>query len=371
MGGGPHMTTRVLAPGAGRLSAIIFSVMNLRGYQMGQAGALPTTLPRRASRRGRRHSPRIRNEPRSSSAVHLRADQEPRRALPAGLGPVQRVVHGEALGVLGRERVQLRFEQDVRLRLVREDQGEGRRVPGVLERGAGHLVHGRDARAAGHHADGGGLDLAAAVHPLAAAQVLDGADGPLQRDLVAHLERPEVLRHLAAVREAVHDAALVDLDDEVRDAEVVLRRRRRVRALDLGRVRLRVLAAVPLARDDARHVGAEDLHVLAERQPEGHGRRRQLEAEELGVRREDVDAAEPELLPRAVEELGGLLQDHERDDEHDGGERDCANELRIHGFAASSLVSDGSACCARSFPSSLRLCACNSYAKWTLVRREP
>mmetsp|Transcript_33343 Transcript_33343/g.103303 ORF Transcript_33343/g.103303 Transcript_33343/m.103303 type:complete len:246 (+) Transcript_33343:186-923(+) len=236
---------------------------------------------------------------------------EARRARPFGRRPVERVVEGEAVRVLGGQRLELRADEDVALGLVRKDELPRRLVAGVRERGRDDLVHGRDARAAGHHAHGFRLDRSSAVDPRPAALVLDHADRALEREVVADLEAAEVLRHLAAVREPVDDAARVDLNHQVRHSEVRLGRGRRVRPLDLRRAVLGVVAAVPLARDDARRVRAEDLHVLAQGQAERLLRVGQSEAKELGVVRQLLDLGERERLAFPFEKRLRLAQHEE------------------------------------------------------------
>ena len=164
------------------------------------------------------------------------------------------------------------------LRLVGVDQVELRGVRRVLEDGGDHLQHRRDTGATRHHPELLARVLLRAALELAVAEVGVRADRPGDVDLVARLEAAEVLRHLAAVGEAVDDAALVHLDHQVDVPHLVVRRRRRVLALDLRPLLLHVLAPVPLARllrrDDLRQRRV-DLEVLADRQPEHRRRLRQ------------------------------------------------------------------------------------------------
>ena len=104
-------------------------------------------------------------------------------------GVVEDVVDGEAAGVLGGKVVELFFEEDVVQVDVGVDKGEHRVVGRVLERGPDDLEHGRDAGAAGNHAnvarEGGG------VHKVAL--------GAAHLDLVANVEQGDVAGDVALV----------------------------------------------------------------------------------------------------------------------------------------------------------------------------
>ena len=169
------------------------------------------------------------------------------------------------------------------LRLVGIDQVELRRVRRVLEDGGDHLQHRRDAGAARHHPELLARVLLRAALELAVAEVRVRADRPGDVDLVARLEAAEVLRHLAAIGEDIDhlarvigiwlfdDAALVHLDHKVDVADLVIRRRRRVLALNLWLTSRRILPAIPLALNLALRVGSIESKVLTDRKAK-HGR---------------------------------------------------------------------------------------------------
>lgn len=116
---------------------------------------------------------------------------------------VQNVESAEAVGVLVLEVFELLLEQDVVGGDVTKDKSHLGLVLGVLEDGAGELVHGGDAGAAGDQGD---------------VVVLVGLPGVLG-DGALHLER---LAGGHVVHVLGHDAAGVALDDEVEVAGLVL-----------------------------------------------------------------------------------------------------------------------------------------------------
>ena len=77
-------------------------------------------------------------------------------------------------------------------RLVREDERELRLVRGIPEGLLDDLVHGRDARAAGEHADvAHALDLALRILPVAAAEVFNTTVGPFREMASPTFKRPK------------------------------------------------------------------------------------------------------------------------------------------------------------------------------------
>lgn len=83
--------------------------------------------------------------------------------------------------------LQLPAQQDVLLAHIAVNQRHLRLVRGVAEDLADELVHGRDARAAGHHAD---------VAVLVGLPLVLG-DRPLERERLAHVQFVDVRRHRA------------------------------------------------------------------------------------------------------------------------------------------------------------------------------
>lgn len=123
---------------------------------------------------------------------------------PAAAGPrlgrlVQDVEGAEALWVRVLELGQLLLEQNVLLGDVSEDEGDLGLVVGVVKDGARELVHGRDARAAGHEGDVVVLVLRPAVL----------GEGALEVEALAG-------RQVVEVR--AHGAVGVLLDEQINEA---------------------------------------------------------------------------------------------------------------------------------------------------------
>lgn len=169
---------------------------------------------------------------------------------------VEDVVDAEAL-VLGGERVQVLLEQDVLLRDVGEDEVDLGAVAGGLaaaDDGLDDLQHGRDAGAAGDHAE--------VAHHVGG--VGEGALGPAHADGLAGGERGEVPADVAR---------RVRLDQQVEVAGLLVAADGRVRADDL------LGAAVGLREDGA------DADVLPDGEAEyvrGGGERESVAVGERG-----------------------------------------------------------------------------------------
>lgn len=189
---------------------------------------------------------------------------------------VQNVESAEAVGVLVLEVLELLLEQDVVGGDVTKDEGDLGLVLGVLEDGAGELVHGGDAGATSDEGD---------------VVVLVGLPGVLG-DGALHLER---LAGGHVVHVLGHDATGVALDDEVEVAGLVLVGDGGVRANS----RLLHLGALVLGDEGGGDVEARDGIVVVE-----------LEAQLLGVVVDQLHGLErqaDEALVAAGEALDGAV----------------------------------------------------------------